>query len=78
MTEPSGRPYYEDVTPGAGVLPPRATAESDAPALVLDGDWRFRLYPTAVGGAGASDDRVSASDDGANDGGANDDGADWD
>jgi beta-galactosidase len=42
-------PYYDDVTPGAGVLPPRSTSDSDAPALVLDGDWRFRLYPTANG-----------------------------
>jgi beta-galactosidase len=47
-------PYYEDLTPGVGVLPPRATAVSDATALVLDGEWRFRLYPTAAG-AGSPD-----------------------
>jgi beta-galactosidase len=47
-------PYYEDLTPGVGVLPPRTTADSDAAALVLDGEWRFRLYPTAAG-AGSPD-----------------------
>ncbi|HEY0804701.1 MAG TPA: glycoside hydrolase family 2 TIM barrel-domain containing protein, partial [Pseudonocardiaceae bacterium] len=43
--------YYDDVTPGTGMLPPRSTADSDAAALVLDGEWRFRLYPTAEGDA---------------------------
>jgi beta-galactosidase len=49
---PSNRgalPYYEDVTPGSGLLPPRATRDSDAPSLSLDGVWRFRLHPTAAG-----------------------------
>ncbi len=30
-------------SPGAGRLPPRAHATSDAPALSLDGTWQFRL-----------------------------------
>ncbi|MFG2869386.1 glycoside hydrolase family 2 TIM barrel-domain containing protein [Streptomyces sp. NPDC048338] len=45
MSTPS---WYEDVSPGRGVLPPRAWyARSDAAALPLDGTWRFRLSPTA-------------------------------
>ncbi|MFF3320002.1 glycoside hydrolase family 2 TIM barrel-domain containing protein [Streptomyces sp. NPDC003035] len=41
-------PWYEDVSPGRGVLPPRAWyGRSDAPSLSLDGTWRFRLSPTA-------------------------------
>jgi beta-galactosidase len=52
-------PYYEDVTPGLGVLPPRSTAVSDAAAMTLDGEWRFRLYPDA---AGASSPDVDDSD----------------
>ncbi|HEY3608390.1 MAG TPA: glycoside hydrolase family 2 TIM barrel-domain containing protein [Pseudonocardiaceae bacterium] len=47
-------PYYEDVTPGLGVLPPRSTAVSDAAAMTLDGEWRFRLYPDGAG-AGSPD-----------------------
>ncbi|MFC1408245.1 glycoside hydrolase family 2 TIM barrel-domain containing protein [Streptacidiphilus sp. N1-12] len=42
--------YYEDPAPGAGAVAPRAVAPSTAPALPLDGDWRFRLSPTAAGG----------------------------
>jgi len=38
----SALPYFEDPAPGVGALPPRATRDSDAPALVLDGAWRFR------------------------------------
>ncbi|WP_327372937.1 DUF4981 domain-containing protein [Streptomyces sp. NBC_01216] len=46
MSAPS---WYEDVTPGRGVLPPRAWyAHSDTAALSLDGTWRFRLSPTAL------------------------------
>ncbi|MER7795074.1 glycoside hydrolase family 2 TIM barrel-domain containing protein [Streptomyces sp. NPDC097640] len=30
-------------TPGKGRRPPRAAFRSDAPSMVLDGDWRFRL-----------------------------------
>ncbi|MGY0056808.1 glycoside hydrolase family 2 TIM barrel-domain containing protein [Streptomyces sp. LZ34] len=42
-------PYYEDVSPGSGGLPPRAwTAGSDAARLGLGGDWAFRLSPTAT------------------------------
>ncbi|QGZ52271.1 DUF4981 domain-containing protein [Streptomyces sp. QHH-9511] len=41
-------PWYEDVSPGAGALPPRAWyARSDAASLSLGGTWRFRLSPTA-------------------------------
>ncbi|MCX4984869.1 glycoside hydrolase family 2 TIM barrel-domain containing protein [Streptomyces sp. NBC_00572] len=44
----SALPWYEDVSPGRGTLPPRAWyARSDAPALSLNGDWAFRLSPTA-------------------------------
>ncbi|WP_338895424.1 glycoside hydrolase family 2 TIM barrel-domain containing protein [Streptomyces sp. TG1A-60] len=40
--------YVEDVSPGSGALPPRAWyASSDAASLSLNGDWRFRLSPTA-------------------------------
>ncbi|WP_328874622.1 DUF4981 domain-containing protein [Streptomyces sp. NBC_00287] len=40
--------YVEDVSPGSGVLPPRAWyASSDAKSLSLNGSWRFRLSPTA-------------------------------
>jgi beta-galactosidase len=40
--------YVEDVSPGRGVLPPRARyASSDAASLSLNGDWLFRLSPTA-------------------------------
>ncbi|HEY5835742.1 glycoside hydrolase family 2 TIM barrel-domain containing protein [Streptomyces sp.] len=46
---PSGTPpYYEDVSPGTGALPPRAwSAVSDARRVNLGGAWRFRLSPTA-------------------------------
>ncbi|MDO0937580.1 glycoside hydrolase family 2 TIM barrel-domain containing protein [Streptomyces sp. DG2A-72] len=40
--------YVEDVSPGSGVLPPRAWyASSDAQSLSLNGSWRFRLSATA-------------------------------
>ncbi|MEU1463429.1 glycoside hydrolase family 2 TIM barrel-domain containing protein [Streptomyces sp. NPDC005727] len=40
--------YIEDVSPGSGVLPPRAWyATSDAKSLSLNGNWRFRLSDTA-------------------------------
>jgi beta-galactosidase len=39
-------PYFEDLTPGEGVLPPRATRDSDADRISLDGTWRFRLSAT--------------------------------
>ncbi|MFG2860908.1 glycoside hydrolase family 2 TIM barrel-domain containing protein [Streptomyces sioyaensis] len=46
-------PYYEDRSPGSGVLPPRAWyARSDAARLSLHGTWRFRLSA----GATAEDD----------------------
>lgn len=44
----SALPWYEDVSPGRGTLPPRAWyAASDAAALSLNGSWGFRLSPTA-------------------------------
>ncbi|OLZ67474.1 beta-galactosidase [Streptomyces sp. IMTB 2501] len=49
--------YVEDVSPGSGALPPRAWyACSDAPSLSLNGNWRFRLSPTA----GSEDDSFAA------------------
>ncbi|MFK4227050.1 glycoside hydrolase family 2 TIM barrel-domain containing protein [Streptomyces sp. NPDC019890] len=40
--------YVDDVSPGNGALPPRAWyAGSDAAALCLNGNWRFRLSATA-------------------------------
>ncbi|GAA4673392.1 glycoside hydrolase family 2 TIM barrel-domain containing protein [Phytohabitans rumicis] len=44
--------YVESYAPGEGRRRPRADFLSDAPRLSLNGDWRFRLSPTA---AGASD-----------------------
>ncbi|WP_026554594.1 glycoside hydrolase family 2 TIM barrel-domain containing protein [Arthrobacter sp. 35W] len=45
--------YWEDHTPGSGRREPRADALSNARRLSLNGDWRFRLSPTAAGtGAG--------------------------
>ncbi|MDC2961074.1 glycoside hydrolase family 2 TIM barrel-domain containing protein [Streptomyces gilvifuscus] len=35
-------------SPGEGRRPPRAAFRSDAPRLVLDGAWRFRLSPSAA------------------------------
>ncbi|WP_328471352.1 glycoside hydrolase family 2 TIM barrel-domain containing protein [Streptomyces sp. NBC_00448] len=48
---PSGPlPYYEDMGPGTGALPPRAwTGVSDARRVNLGGAWRFRLSATADG-----------------------------
>ena len=40
--------YIEDPGPGSGAIAPRAVAPSSAPLLPLDGDWRFRLLPTAA------------------------------
>ncbi|QEV20989.1 glycoside hydrolase family 2 TIM barrel-domain containing protein [Streptomyces alboniger] len=49
--------HHEDASPGTGSLPPRAWyAASDAPALSLNGTWRFRLSPTAD----AEDDAFAA------------------
>ncbi|SCK08905.1 beta-galactosidase [Streptomyces sp. WMMB 714] len=42
--------YYEDVSPSASTLAPRAWyAASDAKRLLLNGTWDFRLSPTAGG-----------------------------
>ncbi|NEW70388.1 glycoside hydrolase family 2 TIM barrel-domain containing protein [Streptomyces rhizosphaericus] len=48
-TQHTTLPYYEDVSPGAGALPPRPwTPSSDAARLSLNGTWSFRLSPTAT------------------------------
>ncbi|SEF18548.1 glycoside hydrolase family 2 TIM barrel-domain containing protein [Jiangella alba] len=41
--------------PGEGTLPPRATFASDAPALSLNGAWRFRWSPTVRATEGFED-----------------------
>ncbi len=41
--------YHEDPTPGAGMSAPRATTDSDAASLALNGSWRFALHPTVTG-----------------------------
>lgn len=41
--------YWEDHAPGSGRRAPRADAPSDARRLNLNGEWRFRLSPTAEG-----------------------------
>ena len=43
----SGLPDGKRLGLGAGALPPRAWAASDAPSLDLSGDWRFRLSSRA-------------------------------
>ncbi|MGC4985492.1 glycoside hydrolase family 2 TIM barrel-domain containing protein [Streptomyces sp. DT193] len=54
---PSPTDHVEDVSPGDGVLPPRAWyAASDARSLSLNGGWDFRLSPTAD----AEDDSFAA------------------
>ncbi|MFI5062104.1 MAG: glycoside hydrolase family 2 TIM barrel-domain containing protein, partial [Actinomycetales bacterium] len=50
MTEPTPPfpPYLSDTAPGRGARrAPRSWLHSDAPALSLNGDWRFRLSPSA-------------------------------
>ncbi len=50
--------YFEDFTPGSGRRSPaRSWLHSDAPRLSLNGDWRFRLWPTAD-----ADEAVAAVD----------------
>lgn len=52
-------PYLEDFTPGSGTrLPARSWLHSDAPSLSLNGDWRFRLWPSHK----VADDAVAAAD----------------
>ncbi|MGN9912842.1 glycoside hydrolase family 2 TIM barrel-domain containing protein [Phytohabitans sp. LJ34] len=41
--------YVESFSPGEGRRRPRADFHSDAPRLSLNGDWAFRLAPTASG-----------------------------
>jgi beta-galactosidase len=40
--------YFEQYGPGYGALPARAAFRSSAPRLSLDGDWKFRLWPTVA------------------------------
>lgn len=57
--------YLTDPTPGHGrQLPPRSWLSSDAPRLSLNGDWAFRLSPTAAG----TDDPAAVQADSAGDG----------
>ncbi|WP_298990759.1 glycoside hydrolase family 2 TIM barrel-domain containing protein [uncultured Pseudokineococcus sp.] len=52
--------HLESTAPGSGRrCAPRARVRSDAPELDLSGTWRFRLWPTAVGG-GEDDDALAA------------------
>jgi beta-galactosidase len=44
---PGSDRYHEDPGPGRGARRARAFLRSDAPSLSLDGDWAFRLSPTA-------------------------------
>ncbi|MFE9425605.1 glycoside hydrolase family 2 TIM barrel-domain containing protein [Kitasatospora sp. NPDC006697] len=44
---PRRRNEHEDPAPGRNALAPRAWHRSDAPALSLNGTWRFRLSATA-------------------------------
>ncbi|WP_460573839.1 glycoside hydrolase family 2 TIM barrel-domain containing protein [Humibacter soli] len=41
--------YWESTEPGEGRRDPRADSLSDARVLSLNGEWRFRLSPTAEG-----------------------------
>ncbi|MGN6126385.1 MAG: sugar-binding domain-containing protein, partial [Humibacter sp.] len=41
--------YWESTEPGEGRREPRADSLSDARVLSLNGEWRFRLSPTADG-----------------------------
>ncbi|WP_129837732.1 glycoside hydrolase family 2 TIM barrel-domain containing protein [Streptomyces sp. RFCAC02] len=58
-------PYYENPASDTGTLPARAWwAESDAARLSLNGDWEFRLAPTAEGtGTAFTGDDPSATAD---------------
>ncbi len=44
----SDHSYLEDVSPGRGLLPPRAWFRSSAPHIDLSGTWRFRLLDHAA------------------------------
>ncbi|MEW1864246.1 glycoside hydrolase family 2 TIM barrel-domain containing protein [Streptomyces sp. NPDC088194] len=61
-TAPEDTAYVADPAPGHGALrPARSWLHSDAPALSLNGPWRFRLSPTA---RVAADFAAGAFDDG--------------
>ncbi|MET8535472.1 glycoside hydrolase family 2 TIM barrel-domain containing protein [Streptomyces sp. NPDC005065] len=48
-TDSHSLPWHMDVSPGSGGLPPRSWyAGSDALRMSLNGEWRFRLSPTAT------------------------------
>ncbi|QDP97103.1 DUF4981 domain-containing protein [Microlunatus elymi] len=49
MTEAGRTDFPSDPCPGSGRRRPRADAISDAPALNLNGNWRFRWSPTDRG-----------------------------
>ncbi|QHC65814.1 DUF4981 domain-containing protein [Rathayibacter sp. VKM Ac-2759] len=52
-TPPTTAHYLTDTGPGSGLRrPARSWLHSDAPALSLDGEWRFRLLPAAPGTLG--------------------------
>ncbi len=40
--------YLSDRSPGSGSLPARSTVRTDAPQIDLNGEWAFRLRPTAA------------------------------
>ena len=42
-------PWFESLVPSPSAEPPRAWLRTDAPALSLDGPWRFRYSPRADG-----------------------------
>lgn len=55
-TPPTPNHYLTDTGPGSGLRrAARSWLHSDAPALSLDGDWRFRLLPAAPGTLGGAD-----------------------
>lgn len=48
-TDSHSLPWHMDVSPGSGGMPPRSWyAGSDALRMSLNGEWRFRLSPTAT------------------------------
>ncbi|WP_219814193.1 glycoside hydrolase family 2 TIM barrel-domain containing protein [Rathayibacter sp. AY1C1] len=54
-TPPTTSHYLTDTGPGSGRRrAPRSWLHTDAPALPLDGEWRFRLLPAAPGTPGGA------------------------
>ncbi|KZX20029.1 Beta-galactosidase [Rathayibacter tanaceti] len=55
-TTPTSAHYLTDTGPGSGRRrAARSWLHTDAPALSLDGEWRFRLLPAAPGTPGGAD-----------------------